>query len=1323
MRQKRITKQILSLVLALFLLCPLIQPLTNGIDVSAAGTIAGKNISIANGIGYFMQDNQLQTYNLETGEQSAVKLGGSALVNAQYVTYDGSNVYIADQDSVIYAYSADDFSSPVWTYDGLKKIQIGSFGQRYQFQVGAEMVVLDGKLYIYTVAKAPYRSYTTILCADTASGTVSVVKEASKSGEYTPRTGNSNMAVIGNTIVFMGCSYASVDTITQTADVATSIYTGGFSYDKKLNALIGGYEDSYPKASGIAMSAYPLVNAGEKEPDVKFSWNAAGNSPVFTSIDGTPVLFSVEQGKVVYEVFTGLDLEKRETGLTAQQLSAVSVYGGNGYLLDQDGKMLKTAVSLDGIVTGLKPTEDAKALDQEIASTIPNSIHLGLEAAVQGMYLRYEAMSAQEKKGVVKAEKLLAAKNTLDNQRSAVDALNHEIDALPTPKELTVAGREAVKAAQGKRDTLTPAANRTLIHTKLDRLLEKTAAYDTVDAIAALPDPGNITIADNVAVQQVLKQEQAVIAQWKGEITNSSRLHEIETALNQLLDNMQMSGEAYWSGMGKNTANAAIVESKTPLYMEQTEILLGGDKSNPISVGDPVFVGDRMYYAFGNKLYCYDLQGNKLLETEMNGSIGFFSRIAYGDGKIFVPLGRQIQAFAAKTLKSLWVSKYTNHQMISTITYHDGYIYSGYTSGGGGGADQTNGAFFCISTKDENPQQVNEEKDYTWLSQTGGYYWAGGVVVGNKIYFAGDAGILYAHHLTEDIVYDSYNVGGQVRANLMYDKQSNRILLGTKDNPHAYSIELKPDGMFHRETIVKTQDGAVGGLTGGLSAYNGRVYSSSGGVHASGGLTVLDAATLQPIYSYANISTQSIPLITTAYATPENGYTVYIYVNDFVSGIGYILQDKQGQTQPVIVDTIQGGTKYNSCSMKADQYGNLYFIGGSASPGYMLTVLKNKQGAMTSVDVTNAIARLPEVETAVYADKPEIEQTYQRYQALSAEEKAELSAAVSAKIQGLKSKIDQLTKELLQKTEEAISKIPETITTEHAPLIETAEKRYVLLIETDRMKLAGRTKLLAALRVLAEQLNTSVPALMQDIDKLPALEEITLEHKAVVMALWNRYQKFSEDAKARVTNIKTLLDAKQKIDDLTDAQTAAELVIKIDTLGVVSTLSLHDEETVGSIYQTYLSLGDYGKSLVENNQHLLEAYTFLTQLRKTVDGISNDIWTRINPLNITLKDKATVEELIRRYEALRPVDQEFVKYYNDVLDAQKIIAQLEKEAENNGTGNLSPNDTSTGQNGSSGGTTSPKTEDQSSSALIYFLALSAFGIVLCKGKRRQTTEK
>ena len=807
---------------------------------------------------------------------------------------------------------------------------------------------------------------------------------------------------------------------------------------------------------------------------------------------------------------------------------------------------------------------------------------------------------------------------------------------------------------------------------KLASLLEKVAAYDVIDTIAALPVLEEITLDDITAVQAARKAYDAVADQWKGEVTNFDDLKAAEKKLAELMDGYEMGEDAYWSSYGKDSKNSTVVDSKLPTALDEMEIILNG-QTEKLSAKDPIIVGENMYLVSGKQLLRYDLEGNKIAAVDLYSSVGFFCRIAYGDGKIFVPLGDRVQAFDAKTLSPLWLTPSTGGQMLSTITYNDGYIYTGYTSGGGGGTGATDGAYFCVSTKDEDTNSGHEVKDYVWVSETGGYYWAGGVVVNDRIYFVGDSGTLYSHHLTRDIVYDTYDLGDQVRMNLIYDEYIGRLIVATKYTHELYAIELKEDGSFNKETVLKTDE--IGGVTGGISSYRGRIYVPSGGMHSSGNFTVVDAngGKLTPVYEVEGLSSQSTPLITTAYANPGNNYKVYVYAIDYQSGVAYVIEDSQGQTQYKEAFKLEnvaqiGGeehktTTYNSSTFKADQYGNLYFIGGSSrrypdggsATSYALSIFRNTNGAFTAKDVENAISILPDDIT--YDNKKEVLDAKTRFDALTGDEQAEIKN--SDKLLKAVDTINRLTAQMVSEVTEKINQISDPITLADEKLIEETSRLYGALLEDDKALVENRDQLKAAIDALFD-LKASVAGLIEKIDTLPEKEFITLEHQAMVNELWAMYEGLSDSDKEQVTNIQKLLDAKDKMKELNDKALVAGLITQIDALPDAGAVTLAEKEEVTKVYESYDALHPEAKKLVSNARKLLDVYETVIAYRAAVDEIDDLIWNKLDPLNITLKDKAVVKEIMEKYHALRPQEQDFVQYYSDVETAQAIIASLEK---------------------------------------------------------------
>ena len=1271
------SQRILSLVTALVLAISMFSTSLFTVIAAELPDIDSTNISISDGTGYYVKDQVLYQYDTETEEST--KVDGMENLDADYVLYDGTTLYLAGTNMVISAYDTATWTKK-WTYDQQDKFKV-IYVDLY-CQPNAEMVIQGDSLYIYGFGKRNSNTTAVVLTLNKNNGTETNL--ASKNFVSGSKDADSVVLQSGNDLIFTGSTFTVVDTTTGETSFNGHPFDGNMAYESGLSAFVGisGGELKY--------ASYDEDTTITNNTDAKdLSLTISGTDASLISVDNVPVVFSIENGKVVYSIFTGVDLVKKETGISAEGIASLSVLGTEVYLFSTDGTLSKVTVDFNGVSIHQSPTKEAKALDERvdaILEKISNYSGVSLDRLtleekdeILAIETAFNQLDASEQKGVFNRTWIQKLKDKTAELSQNLSDIIDAIDKLPAPEELTKDQADDVKAVENTYNGMSD-YDKTLVenYDKFSSLLQKVAAYDVIDTIAALPALEDLTLDDITAVQAARKAYDAVAEEWKDEVTNFSILEAAEEKLDELMSGYEMGEDAYWSSFGKDSSNATVVDSKLPTSLEEMEIILNG-QTEQLSVKEPIIIGERMYVVSGKQLVCYDLEGNRITGVDLYSSVGFFSRIAYGDGKIFVALSNRIQAFDAETLKPLWLSPETSGQTICTITYNDGYLYTGYTSGGGGGTGETSGAYFCVSTKDENPENGYEVKDYTWLSETGGYYWAGGVVVGDKIYFVGDSGILYAHHLTQDIVYDTYDLEDQVRSNLIYDTSINRLIVATKYTEILYTIELKEDGTFNHETVKHTNAGDISGVTGGIASYYGRIYVPSGGMHSYGDFTVLDANTLQPAYRFEGLQSQSIPLVTTAYASASNNYKVYVYAIDYQSGTLIVFEDSQGQTEYKEVFRMEGKeiiggeehktTTYNSSSLKADQYGNLYFIGGSSSyfgtygqpdyergaTTYALSIFRNVNAAFTVQDVENAVSTLPDEIT--YDSKNEVINAKARYDALTAEEQAqvtnrdELLTAVET--------INQLTDQMVQEVTGNISKISDPVTLADEELIEETSRLYGALSEDDKALVENRDALKAAIAELYD-LKASVEGLVEKIDQLPAKEEITLDHQGTVNELWAMYEALSDSDKNEVDNIQKLLDAKDKIKELTDSLAAPGLAEDIEGIQDADSVTLADEDEILKLYETYENLHPEAQKLVGNSDKLLKAYEKITAYRAAVDEIDNLIWNELDPLNITLKDKAMVEKIMAKYAALRPEEQKFVNYYSDVEDAWAIIQSLEQ---------------------------------------------------------------
>lgn len=1273
MSKKISKKRLLSLFMAVAVLLSVFS--TSLMAVSAAGTAEMTNLSISGEIGYYVKDGVLYQYDVNEGSSAVVD--GMSDLNADYVLFDGSTLYTAGTNTVVSAYNTGDWQLK-WKYDKQDEFDFQPpYSETVYCQPNAQMVIQNGQLYIYTYAAGgtfipQAKAAVLILDAETgeAKAPISLI---------TAYNSNDNMQSIAyeldGKIVFTGSTYTTVDLESGDVTCNSPVFEGAAAYESASDMLVG------LSGGTLGYTSYPLTSSSKT---TDMGLKPAGEMPALKVVDGVAVIFSVKDGKVIYDIFTGLDLVSKQTEISTGSILNISILGTNAYIALDNGNIEKLTVDFSGVPTHVGQSSAAKELDkriQDILSKLPtfngtpdiSRMSLEYEEEINSINTAYNGMDEEEKKGVFNRSWLTQLKQKTDELRANLDAINNEVAELPEVDALVKEDAPKVKAVKTKYDALKD-FDKTLVSEKFFKLLEKVAAYDVIDMIDELPALDALSTEDLISVQAARKAYNAVVDAWKGEVTNIDILTKAEEKLAQLMEDM---GEgAYWPSYAKDYYNNAVVDSKLPTSLDEMEIILDGQEEK-LSVKDPIIVGERMYVVSGKQLVCYDLNGKKIAATDLYSGVGFFSRIAYGDGKIFVSLSDRVQAFDAKTLNSLWLTPSTGGQTINTITYNDGYIYTGYTMGDGGMGKVTEGAYFCISTKDENKEDGYEVKDYVWKDASSGYYWAGGVVVGDRIYYAGDKGKLYCHHLTRDIIYDTFDVGGRVRSNLMYDHKTQRLMVVTADNAVLYAIELNSDGTFNKDNIIKTESGMISGTTGGISCYNGRIYVPSGGMLGSGPLSVLEmdeaSGKFIKAYDIGDIRTQSTPLICTAYATKENNYKVYVYAIDYTSGIAYAFEDCQGQTeykeafklsnQETIGGVEHKTTTYNSASFKADQYGNLYFIGGSSwsfpsggsATTYALTVFKNKNAEFSTSDIENAIELLPG--EVAYEDKAEVLSIKSRYDALDAEDQKLISN--SAKLFKAVSDIEKLTQEKIAEVEQKIEDISDPVSLADEKTIEEASRLYGLLTEDDKSMVTNIVKLREASDALHE-LKASVEGLIEKIDGLPEIEQITLEHSALVNELWANYEAFSESDQLKVTNIDKLIAAKDKIKELNDKTLVSEIVKQIDALPSVKDVTLAHEKAVNDLHFTFNGLHDAAKALVTNADKLEELYNAVISYRKSVDEIDAQIWNELDPLNITLEDKQTIEQIEAKYEALREEEKAYVKYFSDVEDAKQIIASLEK---------------------------------------------------------------
>ena len=192
---------------------------------------------------------------------------------------------------------------------------------------------------------------------------------------------------------------------------------------------------------------------------------------------------------------------------------------------------------------------------------------------------------------------------------------------------------------------------------------------------------------------------------------------------------------------------------------------------------------------------------------------------------------------------------------------------------------------------------------------------------------------------------------------------------------------------------------------------------------------------------------------------------------------------------------------------------------------------------------------------------------------------------------------------------EAIDNLPETATTEAEAAIQQAKALYDALEEAEKAGVYNYSKLADLLAQLA-QLKDKATAVSEQIDTLPAAEQVTLENEAAIAAARAAYDALSDAEKAAVTNYDKLQAAEQQIGNI---KAAAEVTQMIDAIGEITLDNYETKyEQIVTARSAYDNLAEGAKALVTNLDTLKKA-------EETYQSMDEDVKEVIAAIN-QLKD-------------------------------------------------------------------------------------------------------
>lgn len=337
-----------------------------------------------------------------------------------------------------------------------------------------------------------------------------------------------------------------------------------------------------------------------------------------------------------------------------------------------------------------------------------------------------------------------------------------------------------------------------------------------------------------------------------------------------------------------------VTQSRTPVQTEKggtvwTHSFATDGKSTCNSL--PIITGKCIYLVSKNVLYAVDYEGNILREKLLSAAMDSICYLEYADGKLWIPLsGGRMECVDTESFDTLWVSESFGGQSLSHVTYYEGAVYAGTTEMKAG--NETDGVFYCLDA-----QTGATRWTYRNTQKTGGYYWSGSCVVKDRLYFAGDNGILVEHDLLSEQVYSEscLSATGKIRSDLQYDADSQSLYaISTLGELCFYSLAAgTTEGVGGALSVWKLfPDSRAVNCTSTPTIVDGTAYFGAI-ADGMGYLCVWDLSEHQMRYTVETglgCEVKATPLVSTAY-----GQSRYIYYtcNRLPGGV-YFIEDRNG---------------------------------------------------------------------------------------------------------------------------------------------------------------------------------------------------------------------------------------------------------------------------------------------------------------------------------------------------------------------------------------------------------------------------------------------
>ena len=156
----------------------------------------------------------------------------------------------------------------------------------------------------------------------------------------------------------------------------------------------------------------------------------------------------------------------------------------------------------------------------------------------------------------------------------------------------------------------------------------------------------------------------------------------------------------------------------------------------------------------------------------------------------------------------------------------------------------------------------------------------------------------------------------------------------------------------------------------------------------------------------------------------------------------------------------------------------------------------------------------------------------------------------------------------------------------------------------------------------------------------------------------------SDQATLALTAYDRALSGKTRLYDMTDvkenngeADSVVIEIMKTELKNLTEHLSLDDKDRVYSLQAQLEQMGEFeGKEEAARQLETLKKE--LDRQQKEVSDWDHDMWTKIDPENITLKEQSVIEELRVRYDAMPKENRNYLEQAEDLFMAEEKIINL-----------------------------------------------------------------